>query len=118
MPKNIKHPPAVRQAAPKTTAKATGRKLDAMPDRVDIRDWFYQPTLASLPDQIVNIDAVPKILDQGSEGACTGFALAATINFELAAKGVKRFVSPRMLYEMARKYDEWPGVDSSCPSQP
>jgi hypothetical protein len=104
---------AVRSSADhpsgKTTAKAIGRKLDAMPDRVDIRDWFYQPTLASLPDQIVNIDAVPKILDQGSEGACTGFALAATINFELAAKGVKRFVSPRMLYEMARKYDEWPG---------
>ena len=113
MPKNIKLPwitnpamhrkhrsPAtvVRSSADrpsgKTTAKAIGRKLDAMPDRVDIRDWFYQPTLASLPDQIVNIDAVPKILDQGSEGACTGFALAATINFELAAKGVKRFVSP------------------------
>ncbi len=100
---------AVRQPAPKSTAKAVGHKLDAMPDRVDIRDWFYQPTLLSLPDQIVNIDAVPKILNQGSEGACTGFALAATINFELAAKGVTRFVSPRMLYEMARKYDEWPG---------
>src|SRR5882757_6572951 len=101
MPKNMKLPwtpnpaihrkhrspaTAVRSSADhpsgKPTAKAIGRKLDAMPDRVDVRDWFYQPTLASLPDQIVNIDAVPKILDQGSEGACTGFALAATINFE------------------------------------
>jgi hypothetical protein len=124
MPKNIKLPwtpnpaihrkhrsalAAVRGPALKSTAKAVGHKLDAMPDRVDVRDWFYQPSLVSLPDQIVNIDAVPKILDQGSEGACTGFALAATINFELAAKGAKRFVSPRMLYEMARKYDEWPG---------
>ena len=109
MPKNVKKLSSSRRPAPKSTAKVVGRKLDAMPDRIDIRDWFYQPPLIALPDQLVNIDAVPRILNQGSEGACTGFALAATINFRLSAKGVNRFVSPRMLYEMARKYDEWPG---------
>src|SRR5689334_20196403 len=109
MPRNVKKLSSSRRPARNSTAKAVGRKLDAMPDRIDIRDWFYQPPLIALPDQLVNIDAVPKILNQGSEGACTGFALAATINFRLAAKGVNRFVSPRMLYEMARKYDEWPG---------
>jgi hypothetical protein len=98
------HPPA-------TTSQAIGRKLDAMPDRVDIRDWIYQPTLAPLPNQIVNINRVPKILDQKAEGACTGFALAGVINFELASRNMKRLVSPRMLYEMARKYDEWPGEE-------
>ena len=41
------------------------------------------PPLAPLPDQVVNCDLVPTILDQGQEGACTGFALAAVVNFQL-----------------------------------
>jgi hypothetical protein len=88
-----------------------GRKLDAAPDRIDIRDWFYQPTLEALPDKLVNCQRVPEILDQGKEGACTGFALGAVINFLLAQHGRKHGVSPRMLYELARRYDEWPGED-------
>jgi hypothetical protein len=118
-------PPARAAASPKTTrpdaaerreperAKRAGsriaRKLDAQPDRIDIRDWFYQPALIALPDQLVNCDLVPEILDQGNEGACTGYALAAVINFHLARSSVARRVSPRMLYELARRYDEWPG---------
>jgi len=98
---------------PQTAAKAApaiaGRRLDALPDRIDVRDWFYQPTLAPLPDVLVNIDRVPKVLDQGQEGACTGFALAAVANFLLHQRYNANFVSPRMLYEMARRYDEWPG---------
>ncbi len=86
-----------------------GKKFDAFPDRIDIRDWFYRPQLGALPDQLVHCDAVPKILDQGEEGACTGFALAGVINYLLHERGVRRFVSPRMLYEIARRYDEWPG---------
>jgi hypothetical protein len=52
---------------------------------------------------------VPEILDQGTEGACTGFALAAVINYLLHQRRTMRRVSPRMLYELARRYDEWPG---------
>lgn len=98
-----------------TRSKNQRRKKDAFPDKIDIRDWYYQPTLSILPDQIVNCERVPLILDQGEEGACTGFALAAVVNFHLAQKGIpfsrtaKNEVSPRMLYELARKYDEWPG---------
>jgi hypothetical protein len=92
-----------------TVGEKIGRRLDAVPDRIDVRDWFYQPRLAALPDVIVNCDAVPEILDQGAEGACTGFALAAVINFLLRARNFDRRVSPRMLYDMARRYDEWPG---------
>ena len=49
------------------------------------------------------------ILDQGTEGACVGFAVAA----ELAAKpkevgGVTNAFA-RMLYREAQKLDEWPG---------
>ncbi len=94
-----------------TAARRIGRRLDAHPDRIDIRDWFYQPSLAPLPDRLVNIDGVPEILDQGAEGACTGYALAAVVNFLLHARNIERRVSPRMLYEMARRYDEWPRED-------
>jgi hypothetical protein len=102
--------------AEKKTAKKLRRRLDAFPDKIDIRDWFYQPTLSALPNQLINCDQVPAILNQGQEGACTGFALAANINYHLAVNGrcnvadiLKIGSSPRMLYEMARRYDEWPG---------
>ena len=114
-----------RQAKSKTnTATGTERKttarrrkewagfkasLNAMPDSIDIRDWIYQPALQPVPPVLVNCDRVPEILDQGTEGACTGFALAAVANYLLHNQGQKRKVSPRMLYEMARRYDEWPG---------
>src|SRR5687768_15238539 len=94
-----------------------GRRLDAQPDRVDLRDWPYRPRLVPLPDLLVNTDRVPFVLDQKKEGACTGFALAAVVNFLLHERGLinarqrDRAVSPRMLYEMARRYDEWPGED-------
>src|SRR4029079_10219678 len=75
----------------------------------DTRDCFFQPRLTPLPTSLVNCDHVPAILDQGNEGACTGFALAAVVNYLLAHQTVDRKVSPYMLYELARKYDEWPG---------
>jgi hypothetical protein len=117
-----------------------GRSFDARPDRVDLRDRVYNPPLVCLPEEhpdpsfIVEhlADYTTKhklILDQGKEGACTGFGLAATINYLLWKKhreeelrtGIKApklvRVSQRMLYHMARIYDEWPGEDyegSSC----
>ena len=62
-------------ASAPAVANRKGRKLDAFPDKIDLRDWPYQPTLAPLPDQIVNCARVPEVLNQGQEGACTGFAL-------------------------------------------
>lgn len=91
------------------SAGVSPRKLDAFPDRIDIRDWPYQPTLASLPDVLVNCSKVPVILDQGMEGACTGFALSGVVTYLLNQRNIKHVASPRMLYEMARCYDEWPG---------
>ena len=44
----------------KPMGSLAGRKLDAFPDRLDSRDWFYQPTLAPLPSVLVNtVRAVP-----------------------------------------------------------
>jgi len=98
----------------KTSAeKATGQCLDAFPDRIDLRDWYYQPALISLPEALVNCPYIKPgmVLDQGQEGACTGFAMAAVVNFLRAQRKQKALVSPRMLYELARRYDEWPGED-------
>ena len=87
------------------------RDLNVQPDPPDLRDRMYEPTLERLAPQ-VDPDVDPDhILDQGSEGACTGFALAAAINQLRRAGGERGSVSPRMLYEMARRFDEWEGED-------
>jgi hypothetical protein len=96
------------------------RSLDARADDSDARDYLYQPTIKLLPESLDQRRLVPRILDQGSEGACVGYALAAVINMSLSRKGErtprkneKTLASARMLYEMARRYDEWKGVGYS-----
>lgn len=109
-----------------------GRLLDARPDRVDFRDRPYLPPLRPLPPSYPRQEDVDTffqeyadacVLNQGSEGACTGFGLAAMINYLYWSEAKKwgqsspDRVSPRMLYELARLYDEWDGEDyegSSC----
>ena len=108
-------------------------KLDARADRADIRDRIYQPPLVSLPAEFPSKERIANylpayrkaglVLDQGEDGACTGFGLGALINYLLFAQSVADGAPPpgristRMLYHLARKYDEWPGEDyegSSC----
>ncbi len=116
-----------------------GRKFDARPDRIDFRDLGYRPRLVSLPDQYPAPEDIrdyfkqyckeEMVLDQGEEGSCTGFGLAAVVNYlrwerTLRDSGgnKKKFKSPervsaRMLYQNARLYDEWKGDNydgSSC----
>lgn len=92
-------------------------RLNARPDTVDFRDKMYEATLVEVPPQITLADFKKKkvpILDQGQEGACTGFGLATVANYLLRGRKVqpdKTEVSPRMLYEMAKRYDEWPGTE-------
>ncbi|MBL8838819.1 MAG: C1 family peptidase [Alphaproteobacteria bacterium] len=131
--------PTPRQAAatsramrePVRTDRIAGRLLDARRDRLDLRDRAYMPRVRSLLDQfpepkllsrfLPRYVAAGLILDQGQEGACTGFGLSCVVNYLLWVKAgsPKRFpsVSPRMIYHLARLYDEWPGEDydgSSC----
>lgn len=75
---------------------------------------MYEATLVEVPPQRLVAEfrkAKVPILDQGSEGACTGFGLATVINFLLRVHriGSPEPVSPFMLYSMAKRYDEWPG---------
>jgi hypothetical protein len=95
------------------------RVLDARRDTLDFRDRMFEPTLVEVPTHIPLADfrawKVP-VLDQGSEGACTGYGLATVANYLLTRRKVEPDpapVSPRMLYEMARRYDEWPGENYS-----
>lgn len=91
------------------------RRFDARPDTVDFRDLMYTPTLVEVPCVKPVADYrkrnVP-VLDQGQEGACTGFGLATVCHYLMRSRNdddVKTNVSARMFYEMAKRYDEWPG---------
>jgi hypothetical protein len=108
-----------RAGAKRASATNGSRKLDALPDTLDFRDLMYIPTLVEVPS-ILPLEeyraAKVPILDQGQEGACTGFGLATVANFLLRIRKQvpdKLITSPRMFYEMAKKYDEWPGENYS-----
>jgi hypothetical protein len=115
--------PRRKKKAVKRSLSASERRLNARPDTVDFRDLMYVPTLVEVGTTIPLAEyrkvRVP-ILDQGQEGACTGFGLATVVHYLLRVRKVNAnttAVSPRMLYAIARRYDEWPGEayeGSSC----
>lgn len=126
-------PVARRRGAPAAQAAAAPKRppLTARKDNVDLRDRPYQPPAESLYEAFPTDEDVaallPRytkaglILDQGEEGACTGFGLACVVNYLRwrKARYPERLepVSPRMLYNFARRYDEYSGEDyegSSC----
>lgn len=101
----------------------TRRLFDARPDTADFRDRMFEPTLVDVPtdmplERFLALD-VP-VLDQGSDGACTAFGLATVAHALLRRRRPEADigrVSTRMLYDMARRYDEWEGEGysgSSC----
>ena len=64
--------------------------LDALPDTVDFRDTMYIPTLVRVPP-FSDMDAyrngkIP-VLNQGRDGACTGYGLATVANYLLRIRG-------------------------------
>jgi Papain family cysteine protease len=78
-------------------------------DSFDSRDLIYRPALIDLPSELLPDWTGLRILDQQQEGACTGFGLAALINYLLHQRKAGEQVSARMLFEMAKHYDQWPG---------
>ena len=92
-------PVSAKAAAPAARASSAARRSqspakfvrmrDTHRDPADLRDRQYQPPPITLPDEYpgeADINAMFKayrsfVLDQGQEGACTGFGLACVINF-------------------------------------
>lgn len=113
--KRATNPAKTLDAAP----RLSDRVLNVLPDATDLRDRVYEPALLDLalcmdaPDP-----AVSPIRDQGKEGACTGFALSSAITLlnrlrhqKINPNVTAPAASPRMIYEMAKLHDEWPGED-------
>jgi hypothetical protein len=117
---------ATKAQAPKSVPRRNARR-----DAVDLRDRLYTPPPVNLIAHFPAADDVrtllPRytkaglVLDQGQEGACTGFGLASVINHlrwrQTQYPPKLESVSPRMLYNLARRYDEYAGEDyegSSC----
>jgi hypothetical protein len=88
-----------------------GRKLDILPDMPDIRDRFYVPHFRALQSAIYPRIAFA-VRNQGQDSSCTGYSLAHVIDFlrfrEIGGDNPAP-VSARMLYEMAKRNDEWTG---------
>jgi hypothetical protein len=78
-------------------------------DSMDFRDLIYQPALVRISAEKHPDWRWVTVLDQRQEGACTGFGLAAVINYLNRERGDAVCVSPRMLFEMAKRFDQWPG---------
>lgn len=122
---------AMASAAPTDDIAAQRATLNVTRDTADLRDRPYTPPPYSLPEKFPTdneihefIDTYTKarlILNQGREGACTGFGLACVVNYlRWRSAGMPdsfESVSPRMLYNFARRYDEYEGENydgSSC----
>ncbi len=112
-------------------ATAQKRRLTVRKDPADLRDRPYTPPPVGLQDAFPSDAEICRflpaygragmVLDQGQEGACTGFGLACVVNYlrwrKFAMPAAMESVSPRMLYNFARRYDEYAGEDydgSSC----
>jgi hypothetical protein len=96
------------------------RPFTAVSDKADSRDVLYVAPNRTVKREISieMLRGTLSILDQGSDGACTGFGLAATIHRAMTLMwGTFIEVSPWMLYSIAKDHDEFSGREyagSSC----
>jgi Papain family cysteine protease len=106
-----RQPKPARSTAQKSKRRSTKRlsKLDVNRDSMDFRDLIYRPALLPLKPRLIPARKRLRILDQQNEGACTGFGLAAVVDSLVLERGRRERVSPRMLFEMAKRHDQWPG---------
>ena len=120
-----------RAAATRRPADSRHKTSRTKPDSADLRDRLFLPLATSLPHEFPSAADVGRflpaytasrlILNQGKEGACTGFGLTCVINYmRWIRSGLPKTmssVSPRMLYTLARRHDEYDGENydgSSC----
>lgn len=84
-------------------------KRNVCPDKLDLRDRPYRPAIALQPPQRLIPKFILPVLNQRETSACTGFALSNVVNHLLikAGRAKETPVSPFMLYDMARRYDQF-----------
>lgn len=99
---------ALMASGDENTRRRQPRRRTVRPDSVDLRDWLYRPTIARAPKERLMLPPPRPTSDQKDTNACTGFALAKAIEYLLllAGRDVEE-ISAHMLYDMARRYDEW-----------
>ena len=103
--------------AGKNQASRFNPKRNIVPDRLDLRDRPYLPSVAVAPPAAMTPRLRLPVLSQGNTNACTGFALASVVNFLTRLHDPKApQISPFMLYSMARRYDEVPGASEDSGS--
>lgn len=91
-----------------TFRRATGLRFDPY----DPRDQIFVAPPRILPVRVDHREECTRVNDQGSEGSCTGHALAAAAELLYWRKlGRPPDLSERWAYEKARVHDEWPGTD-------
>lgn len=91
-----------------------GRRFsNVTPDAIDLRDRPYQPSVAQAPRAEWFPARLLDVKNQGDTNACTGFALAAVLEHLLCSSESHLVpISGFMLYDMARRYDEFPGAST------
>lgn len=95
-------------------------------DGFDFRDVLYSPhlgrvPLALSPERPEFVAAAIPVLTQPEDGPCTGYALATLANALLRFRAVgagrdpaeEPPVSPDMIYDLARRYDDHVGQDAN-----
>lgn len=108
----------MKRRQPKSAATSVGvspalahRAVDVAKDGDDPRDILYAPRTLDVPASVLPDPARVQLLDQGATSATVGFALAAMLNYLQAGRGGTDLVSPLLLYENAKRYDEWAGQE-------
>jgi hypothetical protein len=91
------------------------QQLDVHRDSTDFRDLIYRAALIPLRREVLPVSGYIRVRNQKKSGACSGFGLAAVIDYlnQLRHRDgiIDHFekVSARMLYEMGKRHDRWPG---------
>lgn len=101
-------PPGRPSAAAVPVARQMPVQRIVRADALDLRDWLYRPRIGQAPPATLVPPRLRPVSNQGRSSACTGFALASVIEYLLdTARRPVEAISGNMLYDMARRYDEW-----------